>query len=511
MISNVAVVLKFLLILFAITQIQSDNLVEGPNAENQCGLSLNESELVNNGKVVKTNEWPFLVALMYVADMKFFCGGTLISRSHVLTAAHCLQDKGQETPLTPSQFVLHLGKYNLSALYEPGSITAFPEKITIHPKWNIRQVKYDSDIALIKIYGTVPLSSNIYPACLWTSELGVRNYQTGTVIGWGVTKDQLKSQHQSIPRHIELKIVTNPVCYEDEVIASLISSRTFCAKGISGGGLYMKANVKWFIKGIILSSLHTDEEICDDESYSVFTDVTKFTNWIAKEFAIETDMTCKFDLHREMYTCYPKNLVIQQPYVKVSVMKGYHSDQRNNSDVNVFFLQRQNTSYLPHGIPELFPNLRSYCAYETNLKHIQRSDFSGFQFLTGIEISESELVNIPADTFYDVPGLKYLRLVKSQIASFDVDLFINSPNLEEFYAYENQIENLDGRLFRKNFNLERIHMSENKLKYIDLDLFTHSRKLSYVNFLDNTCISEFYPKTIYFDDFKAIIASNCSM
>ncbi|CRL03695.1 CLUMA_CG016244, isoform A [Clunio marinus] len=521
MISNVTVVLKFLLIFLAITQIQSGHLVEGPNAENQCGVSLSASGLIYNGKVVKRNQWPFLVALMYTADGKFFCGGTLISRSHVLTAAHCLQEKGQETPSSPSEFVLHLGKYNLSVVYERGSITAFPEKIKIHPDWNIYQVKYDSDIALIKIVGTVPLRSNIYPACLWSSALGMRNIQTGTVIGWGVIEDQLITQHQLIARQVDLRIVTNEVCYEDETMASLISSRTFCAigengsgpcKGDSGGGLYMKANIKWFIKGIVSSSLFTDEGMCDVEKYSIFTDVAKFSNWIAKEMDIETDMTCKFVLEDgTRYHCFPKNLVIQQPNVKASVMVGVHLGERNNNDVKEFSLLQQETSYLPHGIPELFPNLARYCAFQTNLKHIQRSDFSGFQSLTSIEISYNELGNIPADTFYDVPTLNRLLLNGNKIVSFDVDLFIKSPNLREFYAYRNQFEYLDGRLFRKNFNLEEIHMDQNKFKHIDLDLFTPLKKLRLVNFRTNTCISEHFPDTKDFESFKAIIATSCSI
>ncbi|CRL03693.1 CLUMA_CG016756, isoform A [Clunio marinus] len=526
MISNVAVVLKFLLIFFTITQIQSDNLVEGPNAENQCGVSLSASGLIYNGKVVKRNQWPFLVALMYTADGKFFCSGTLISRSHVLTAAHCLQEKGQEAPLTPSEFVLHLGKYNLSLVYDRGSITAFPEKIKIHPNWNIYQVKYDSDIALIKIDGTVPLRSNIYPACLWSSAIGMRNIQTGTVVGWGVIEDQLTTQNQLIPRQIDLKVVTNEVCYENKFMAGLISSRTFCAigengsgpcKGDSGGGLYMKANIKWFIKGIVSSSLLTDEGMCDVEKYSIFTDVAKFSNWIAKEMDIETDITCKFilddgtDQYKNGYHCWPEKLVIHQPNVKVSNIIGVHLGQRNNNDVKYFSVEHQETSYLPHGVPELFPNVRRYSGYHTKLKHIQRSDFSGFQFLTIIVMAENELVNIPADTFYDVPGLEYLSLRGNQIASFDVDLFIKSPNLKTFYAFRNQIEYLDGRLFRKNFNLEEIHMDYNKFKYIDLDLFTPLKKLKLVNFRHNTCISEHFPETKDFESFKAIIATSCSI
>ncbi|CRK88880.1 CLUMA_CG002636, isoform A [Clunio marinus] len=521
MILNSPVVLKFLLILFVITKIQSGNLVEGTNSESQCGVSLKISGRIYNGKVVEKNQWPFLVALTYNPDGEFFCGGTLISRSHVLTAAHCLQEKRQQTPLTPSQFVLHLGKYNLSLAHERGSITAFPENIKIHPNWNIFQIKYDYDIALIKMDGIVPLRSNIFPACLWTSALGMRNIQTGTVVGWGIIEDQLTSQHQLIPRQIELKIVTNEVCYEVEPMANLISSRTFCAigengsgpcKGDSGGGFFMKENSKWLIKGIVSSSLVTEEGNCDVESYSIFTDISKFSNWIAKEMSVETDMTCKFFLEDgKRYHCFPKNLVIQQPNVEVSVIMGVHLGQRSNNDVTKFSILFQETSYLPHGIPELFPNLTRYCAFKTNLKHIQRSDFSGFQSLTTIEMGYNELTNIPADTFYDVPGLKKLHLQRNQIVSFDVDLFINNPNLKEFFAYKNQIEYLDGRLFRKNLNLELIVMDYNKLKHIDFELFTPLKKLKVVNFRHNTCISEFFSEMKDFEGFKAIIATNCSI
>ncbi|CRL03690.1 CLUMA_CG016770, isoform A [Clunio marinus] len=229
--------------IFAITQIQSGTVVKRSNAENQCGVSLRAGGLIYNGKVVKRNQWPFLVALMLIADGKFFCGGTLISRSHVLTAAHCLQEKGQLTLITPSQFVLHLGKYNLSLVYERGSITAFPEKIKIHPNWNIYQVKYDSDIALIKIVRTVPLDVCIrnekYSNCfrMVSSLIFYHSFQIDSYVKLrGATEDQLITQNQLIPRQIDLRIVTNEVCYEDEFMAGLISSRTFCAIGENGSG-----------------------------------------------------------------------------------------------------------------------------------------------------------------------------------------------------------------------------------------------------------------------------------
>lgn len=40
---------------------------------------------ISGGSVTHRGEWPFLAALYYVEQLKFFCGGTLITKQHVLT------------------------------------------------------------------------------------------------------------------------------------------------------------------------------------------------------------------------------------------------------------------------------------------------------------------------------------------------------------------------------------------------------------------------------------------
>ena len=41
-----------------------------------------------NGRVARKNKYPFMAALMNRGQ--FFCGGSLITNRHVLTAAHCV-------------------------------------------------------------------------------------------------------------------------------------------------------------------------------------------------------------------------------------------------------------------------------------------------------------------------------------------------------------------------------------------------------------------------------------
>lgn len=40
---------------------------------------------ISGGSETQRGEWPFIAALYYVEELKFFCGGTLITKQHVLT------------------------------------------------------------------------------------------------------------------------------------------------------------------------------------------------------------------------------------------------------------------------------------------------------------------------------------------------------------------------------------------------------------------------------------------
>uniref|UniRef100_A0A090XAM0 Putative trypsin-like serine protease n=2 Tax=Ixodes ricinus TaxID=34613 RepID=A0A090XAM0_IXORI len=50
------------------------------------------SERIVNGTMAHPDHWPWMVGL-YTANDTFYCGGVLISRQYVLTAAHCYKDE----------------------------------------------------------------------------------------------------------------------------------------------------------------------------------------------------------------------------------------------------------------------------------------------------------------------------------------------------------------------------------------------------------------------------------
>ena len=68
-----------------------------------CGKPTIQGSRVIGGKDARRGSWPWQIALRY--NGRFGCGGSLITREWVVTAAHCVHRR------SPSGFTVVLGKY----------------------------------------------------------------------------------------------------------------------------------------------------------------------------------------------------------------------------------------------------------------------------------------------------------------------------------------------------------------------------------------------------------------
>ena len=101
-----------------------------------------------NGIPANLGEFPWQAQLIRTWDNSQFCGGTLISSKHVLTAAHCLF-------LPKENITVITGRLSISE-YEQQQVTSKVAKVIIHPDYD--RFILNNDIALLELVEPVPFN-----------------------------------------------------------------------------------------------------------------------------------------------------------------------------------------------------------------------------------------------------------------------------------------------------------------------------------------------------------------
>ncbi|KAF2882838.1 hypothetical protein ILUMI_23350 [Ignelater luminosus] len=242
--------------------------------------------------------FPWHAALHYARgnDLVYICGSSLVSKYHVLTAAHCVALQNSQQILNPKHLVVYLGKYYLRQFSRPAVQDRPVSEIILHPQYNPQT--YANDIALVKFTAAAAITDYVRPICLWQDSLdfsSVLNKQ-GNVVGWGFDKTG-KATEQLV--QTKMSVVSQETCTSfSNFYYQFISSSTYCSKfkdgtstcnGDSGSGMVFptansnRQNARWQLRGLVSISIALQTQFkCDISHYAVFTDIAKYLDWIRK-------------------------------------------------------------------------------------------------------------------------------------------------------------------------------------------------------------------------------------
>ncbi|KAJ6627325.1 Neurotrypsin [Pseudolycoriella hygida] len=209
-----------------------------------------------------------------------WCGAVLISKTHVLTAAHCL------VGFTKNAYFIRLGDHH-SEIPEDTEVEIFIEDWHIHDKFR-KGHSMNNDIALIKLKSAVKFTDFIQPICLPTHETEYTEGKNCSISGFGSIQYG-KSTPSLLLRSANIPIISEEICKE----AHSIQDGMFCAgiqndmvdacDGDSGGPFScQEENGYHSLYGII----SWGQRCGDRHKPGVYTKVSEYLSWIQEKMAL---------------------------------------------------------------------------------------------------------------------------------------------------------------------------------------------------------------------------------
>ncbi|XP_059491203.1 brachyurin-like isoform X2 [Neocloeon triangulifer] len=251
-----------------------------PDCAGKVFVDVKEDGRIVNGAVATKGQFPWQAAI--VIDGASFCGGSLISTTRILTAAHCAQG---------TSYRVILGAQNVSVGIEVGRVEFTTTVKLVHPSYN--PTVLNNDLAILTLPSAVTLSTYISVIRLPRLSDASNTFlgTSATVSGWGKISDATTSI-TDVLRYVSLPIIANTQCATIYGTSVVISSTLCCSgagglstcNGDSGGPLvYTEADGVKTQLGVVSFVSSTG---CASGNPSGYARVTSFLNWISTNTGI---------------------------------------------------------------------------------------------------------------------------------------------------------------------------------------------------------------------------------
>lgn len=279
-----------------------------------CGRSDSpRSPLIWNGNASDLGQWPWQAAISVrnagsdddakedakedskTDEWVLNCGGSLLSESWVLTAAHCVTYESSRTVIPRDILRVAMGKHYRQNDKDDQHVQVRQVR-EIHVNFDYDPNSFENDIALLQLEEPVELSPRVRPVCLpsdRSARVHLQEGALGVVTGWGLTET---GEYAGVLSEAVLPVVQNEKCqkaYETAGVPLTISEAMFCAghangtsdacSGDSGGPMVFVDDTvtterRWILEGVVSWGSPTGCAVANQ--YGGFTRVHSFLNWI---------------------------------------------------------------------------------------------------------------------------------------------------------------------------------------------------------------------------------------
>ncbi|XP_060869972.1 uncharacterized protein LOC132944560 [Metopolophium dirhodum] len=262
--------------------------------EPDCGRPFIKTQiLINNGETANVGTAPWNVAIYKKkSNYEFECGGSIISRNLVVSAAHCFWKKGMPYTIIiiDDLYKVAAGKYykNFKIFDNEYPQIINVDRILMQDGYYGFFGHYAVDIAVVVLHNSVFFSNGITPVCMdWNGIYNVSNGDEGKIVGWGKTKEGIESP---ILLKTGLPYINMTTCRDMYTLGfeSYVTPDKCCAgfplvpgygvdEGDSGAGLCFSHSKLYYLTGVV--SLR---EADANNSIALFTSVHYHIEWIRR-------------------------------------------------------------------------------------------------------------------------------------------------------------------------------------------------------------------------------------
>ncbi|XP_053679165.1 trypsin beta-like [Anopheles nili] len=226
------------------------------------------------GLPATAGEFPAMVSLQLTQNSAHVCGGTLLTMSDILTAAHCVTDvRGVAHPAT--QYQVMADDLNIQSMMpSPLRQIRRVRSITIHPQYDPATITHD--LAIVRVDTAFRRTDTLYAGkrIQKSPMLGDRCH----LAGWGVTNENSQTMSPNLQR---INVVISDFGSCNVAYGHILTNGMLCAgapgrdacQGDSGGALLCSG-------GRVAGVVSFGAGCANNDIPGVYVDVAHYEKWI---------------------------------------------------------------------------------------------------------------------------------------------------------------------------------------------------------------------------------------
>ena len=371
------------------------------------------------------------------------CGGTLIAREWVLTAAHCVLD-GRPDPV-------RVGSYELG-----GGQEIEVSAIHIHPEYSENP---NYDIALLHLATAAPEALGVValPDLATHNRLAVPG-RTATAIGWGRTESDSRPTHlQQADLLLEgcAQDYSYSVCTTTLLFTDLATNTCF---GDSGGPLLARDGGTYYQIGI--TSRLPRFGSCFEGA--IFARVVSFLDWISRVTGtafVEPPPAPEDPMAVDICS---RTAEVRDEILSTAGV----TDCAAVTDADLAAITRLDLS-------------------DAGLTALQAGDFSGLSGLAFVDLGDNGLTQLPQSLFADLAALAELVLEGNGLRTLPVDIFDPLAALTHLDLADNSLTRLPNGVFDNLSGLIALNISRNDILALPSGVFDNLSSLNTLDLAEN--------------------------